>query len=147
MSKPFKLAVLDDDVLNLRLFELNHEMWKTPSIELSLFRESAVALKKVSTSDFDLLITDYEMPGYNGGEVIEKIRSVQAIPIALMTSLSFAELSKLYALPDDVQYFQKPVDFKRIYDLIVTLRDTLSSKASSVQQNSLSKSNIKEQSV
>jgi CheY-like chemotaxis protein len=48
-----------------------------------------MAWKVLQQDDFDLLVTDFQMPGMNGGDLARRVRqepSLSAIPVVLLTA-------------------------------------------------------------
>jgi DNA-binding response OmpR family regulator len=78
-----RILLVDDDpalggylrrVLSSRGFEVVHEL------------DSEGALQRIMTAHFDLLISDIELPGMNGLELLERARQVApGLPVALLT--------------------------------------------------------------
>ena len=64
------------------------------------------ALDLLQTMEFDVVVTDYHMPGFDGGELASAIRAThRTMPIALVTG-------SLAAVPDPTIFdavFEKPV--------------------------------------
>jgi len=82
-SQPGRILLIDDDpalggyltrVLRRGGFEVTHEL------------DSASALRRVEAQAWDLLITDIELPGMNGLELLERVRQlVPGLPVAVLT--------------------------------------------------------------
>src|SRR5947209_9417996 len=78
-----RILLVDDDpalggylrrVLSSRGFEVVHEL------------DSEGALQRIMTAHFDLLISDIELPGMNGLELLERARqAAPGLPVALLT--------------------------------------------------------------
>jgi len=105
-----KILVIDDDARNVRLLEAmllaeGYETWMAPS------GEDALTLVKEKLPD--LILLDVMMPGMNGFEVTEKLKSsasTRMIPIIMITALQDRE-SRLYALQAGAdEFLSKPVD-------------------------------------
>lgn len=104
------ILVVDDDPRNVRLLEAmllaeGYEAWSASSGE--------DALKLVAEKLPDLILLDVMMPGMNGFEVTEKLKSepaTNAIPVIIITALQDRE-SRLYALQAGAdEFLTKPVD-------------------------------------
>ena len=86
--RPRRILVVDDepsvcDSIRLLLTFEGHVV--------STARSAAEALQTLSPDDFDLLITDYAMPGMNGAELASEVRvRFPKIPIILVTA--YAEM-------------------------------------------------------
>ena len=78
-----RILLIDDDpalggylsrVLRSRGFEVTHEL------------DSAGALHRIETEEWDLLITDIELPGMTGLELLDRVRClVPGLPVAVLT--------------------------------------------------------------
>jgi PAS domain S-box-containing protein len=72
---------------------------------------------------FDVLITDFAMPGMNGAELITRCRAIQpGLRVAVITG--FAELGFVEALPQGTDVLRKPIQRK---DLIATVHRLMAS--------------------
>jgi signal transduction histidine kinase len=95
------LAVDDDAIVLLNtvtmLEDLGHAVTETHS--------GSEALAALAASDFDLLLSDFAMPGMNGGELIRQAREVQPTIRAAIVS-GYADLPEGTAL--DVPRLGKP---------------------------------------
>jgi len=82
-----RIVMIDDeeDYLLLCARRLRHHGYR-----VEIFTDAAKALKHIRTSKPDLIITDIKMPGLNGLEVCDCVRSLRqtnSTPIILMTGL------------------------------------------------------------
>jgi CheY-like chemotaxis protein len=82
-----KLVLVVDDEHQIRelfgsvLRQLGH-VWETAC-------DAAEALRKVENTEFDLVFTDFNMPGMNGFELAQEIkRRKQRMPVVLITGSS-----------------------------------------------------------
>lgn len=71
----------------------------------------------------DLIVTDYRLPGYNGIEVIRRIRaaSASAIPAIMMTGDTLVQEEIAATELDNCTVLRKPVDAEQLIALIATL--------------------------
>ncbi len=72
MSAPKRVLVAEDNVVlgDVIRFNLNRS-----GFEVTLARNGEEALRLVSSQPFDILLTDYEMPGIDGGELCHRVRN------------------------------------------------------------------------
>ena len=59
--------------------------------------DSNEALKKITTTDYDIIILDLVLPQTNGLEVCQKIREISNVPI-LILSANNDDMSKILSL-------------------------------------------------
>ncbi len=72
MSEPKRVLVAEDNVVlgDVIRFNLNRS-----GFAVTLARNGEEAFRLVSTQPFDILLTDYEMPGIDGGELCHRVRN------------------------------------------------------------------------
>ncbi|MCE1247920.1 MAG: response regulator, partial [Firmicutes bacterium] len=77
-----KIMHIDDDEELLHLFYLSFE--KYLNIKQSLNLEEAIDL--IKEEEFDAVITDYEMPGFNGLDVLKAVKEINPdLPVIFYT--------------------------------------------------------------
>jgi len=84
-----KRILVVDDSLTTRILERN--ILKAAGYNVTVAVNGLEALTKIATEDYDIIITDVEMPEINGFELTERLREQEKfknIPIILVTSLS-----------------------------------------------------------
>ncbi|HBG49593.1 MAG TPA: hypothetical protein DDW90_08870 [Cyanobacteria bacterium UBA9971] len=84
-----KRILVVDDSLTTRILERN--ILKAAGYNVTVAVNGLEALTKIATDDYDIIITDVEMPEINGFELTERLREQEKfknIPIILVTSLS-----------------------------------------------------------
>jgi signal transduction histidine kinase/CheY-like chemotaxis protein/streptogramin lyase len=81
-----KVMLIDDNETNLRILKIQLKKWKMVVVAVSSGRE---ALKVLSVQkDFDLAITDMQMPEMDGVELSTRIKAMEnATPILLLSSI------------------------------------------------------------
>ena len=102
-----RILLIDDDpalggyltrVLTRGGFEVTHEL------------DSVSALRRVEAQDWDLLITDIELPGMSGTELLERIQLLQpGLPVAVMTAHAAVDDSVAPEWSPTVEFMGKPV--------------------------------------
>jgi DNA-binding NtrC family response regulator len=139
-----KVLLVDDDELvttSLRsflMFELN--------LEPTVFNDSSAALDFLEAQPFDMVISDFVMPGVNGIELLEAARQRRPeAPRVLLTGYA-DNRSAIRALNEAriYHYVEKPWDNQQMRQIVVSavershlarrLMDQLSDAASSVEE-------------
>ena len=102
-----RILLVDDDpalggylrrVLSSGGYEVTHEL------------DSEGALGQVHTKQWDLLITDIELPGMNGLELLERVRElVPALPVAVLTGHPSVDYAVTALRGAAAEFLQKPV--------------------------------------
>ncbi|GKV69133.1 response regulator [Sporosarcina sp. NCCP-2716] len=112
-----KKLLIADDQAGIRM--LLSEVFKNEGYETILASNGEEAVQKLQTSKPDCILLDMKMPGLNGEEILQEIKSrCPDFPVILMSAYDKAETS---AADSDVQadhYFTKPFD---IHDLRRTI--------------------------
>ncbi|MGV3507767.1 MAG: response regulator, partial [Sphingobacteriaceae bacterium] len=81
-----RILVVDDNHTNLRILKLQLEQWKVVPV-LAISGDEALKILK-SDKDFDLVISDMQMPEMDGVELCTKIKEVHnSIPVILLSSI------------------------------------------------------------
>lgn len=115
MSKKHIVLVDDDPMIRM----LVQEYLKAFGFEVSAFDSGADALSALSKTVPDLLVLDLQMPGMNGLEVLEKVRSdprTEPVPV-LMLSANAGEAQAMPGIMAD-QYLEKPFQMKAFLEAV-----------------------------
>jgi CheY-like chemotaxis protein len=113
------ILVVEDDIHIGRLIGLTMPSLGRP-YKFTNVMSGVEALDLWQQNAFDLLLTDYNLPGMNGITLIEKLKEQgAAIPIILFTAYDTPELERAALNLGVSAYMSKPFD---IDDLIETIR-------------------------
>ncbi len=83
-----EILVIDDDPL-IRVSIFDYLVAKAHNVEVASNGVQAVAM--VKKKSYDLIFTDYNMPGMNGDEVFRKIRAINPkVPVFLVSAKYFS---------------------------------------------------------
>lgn len=118
-----KVLVVEDDVTMLEVFKSTIDGW-TLQVDCSLMSSAMEALIDINTIKPDLLITDLNMPGVDGFELLRTLRanaSFSSMVLVAMTGLSTAEIAERGGLPAQAVTIQKPVDMRWLQGFIAAL--------------------------
>jgi len=112
-----KILVIDDDQLQLKLIE---EIFGTKVKKLTTLENGALAKEILQKEQYQLIITDMQMPFYSGLKVIEDIRSLENYKdtpvIALTGKIDFDEHE--YKKLGFNHYMRKPLNINTLYNTI-----------------------------
>jgi two-component system chemotaxis sensor kinase CheA len=91
VPKPGKILVAEDSITSRTLIK---NILETAGYQVTTSVDGADAFTKVRTGDFDIVVSDVDMPKMNGFELTAKIRSdkkLSEIPVVLVTALESRE--------------------------------------------------------
>jgi CheY-like chemotaxis protein len=84
-----RVLVVDDDE---QVLKLEAEILKLAGLAVVTAKDGNAAWKALLAGDFDMLVTDYRMPGVSGVALIRQARIAKLDLPVVMVSASFAEL-------------------------------------------------------
>jgi YesN/AraC family two-component response regulator len=128
MANERKIIIVDDEeIIRSMLKEVLPEMLKETELDclISTFSEPKEVLEiEVGIKEFCLIISDYNMPGMNGIELIKKVKIINPnIKVILMSGLDFEEAKRKmggeFNLVDEL--VSKPFDWLNFKNLIIKL--------------------------
>jgi CheY-like chemotaxis protein len=127
-----KLPVLDTELKNIKVLvvediALNQLLMKTLledfGFEQDIAANGKIAIEKLKTKPYDIILMDLQMPEMNGFEATEYIRKTMNATtpiIALTADVTTADLTKCMAVGMN-DYIAKPVDERLLYSKIIGL--------------------------
>ena len=89
-TAPLKIGLVDDEVSILRLWRT---VLESAGHVVTCCREGASALLAIKAG-CDCVITDYQMPGLDGIEVIRRGRQLSRVPFIMMTAHSQPQVAE-----------------------------------------------------
>ena len=108
---------MDDDPLMLKM--LKEQLREDYDVATAV--SGKIAMKFLERKKTNLILLDYEMPGENGPEVLEKLRAGDAtknIPVIFLTGVPEREkIQEALALKPQ-SYLLKPVDHEKLINAI-----------------------------
>lgn len=113
-----RILIIDDD---RELCNLIKRSMKEEDIEADCCYSGRSALEMIGENEYQLVILDVMMPGYDGFETLERIRKESNLPILMLTSKndSISKVRGLRAGADD--YLTKPFDIDELTARIISL--------------------------
>jgi CheY-like chemotaxis protein len=147
MSTNVKILVVDDNPMVLSMLQ---QALAAVGV-VSTASDSADALLKAVEDPPDLLIADYRMPGMDGRQLLEKLKSRPATAaIAVILMASKADISERLSLQDPIEdHLEKPFflkdavrKIKRVVDRIALEKLAKAASTDGVLRGSLSQMNV-----
>lgn len=149
-----EIVDVDDDLKNIKILvvediALNQLLMKTLLDDFGFERDIAgngkIAIEKLQTKTYDIVLMDLQMPEMNGFEATDFIRNKlhSKIPIiALTADVTTADLAKCKSVGMN-DYIAKPVDEKLLYNKIISLvKKTPNQKNINTSTNLLTKTQL-----
>lgn len=138
---PNRALVIDDESFTLDLFEFE---LKAQGFEVTTASSGKAGIELLEKSDFDVILTDLNMPDINGIEMVKHSRTIRpATEIIVVTGDDSSEPAIEAIREGAFDYILKPVDFDKLFTVvrnaveskrqtaeIKRLRDRLSSRTS-----------------
>jgi len=118
--KHIKILVVEDIALNQLLMKTLLDDF---GFEREIVANGKLAIEKLQTNSYDIILMDLQMPEMNGFEATEYIRNKMnsKVPIiALTADVTTVDLAKCKAVGMN-DYIAKPVDEKLLYNKIISL--------------------------
>jgi DNA-binding response OmpR family regulator len=112
-----KILIVDDNAV---LLETISDLLITYGYEVDILHSATKALKQLGENQYDMIISDVNMPGITGMELLERIRNTvnETIPVILMTG----EITTDYAIKairlGASDFIGKPIDVKGLLHAI-----------------------------
>src|SRR5271156_7054368 len=147
MAQNVKLLLVDDNPMVLGLLKGA----LAPLAKVTTAGDSADALLKAIDDPPDLLVSDYRMPGMDGRQLMEKLKSRPATAgIAVILMASKADISERLSMQDPIEdYLEKPFflkdathKIKRVVDRIALEKLSKAASTDGVLRGNLAQMNV-----
>jgi DNA-binding NtrC family response regulator len=128
-----RILVLDDEpaVVNALRRTLRSAFPKD-AVVIETFDEPEAAVLRAGEQEFDVVISDFRMPGLNGADVLQLVKGLQpdAIRIVVSATTEFVDIMAAVNRAEIFRYMTKPWDQE---DLVATVREAFGRRDSLVQ--------------
>lgn len=120
-SKPSRILVVDD---NSAVLSLTAELLEHMGYLISMAEDGIGALSRLKTDSYDILLTDYEMPGLDGYELaVAAKQQCFGIKVIIMTGHCTDELAERIGASATIDGFlPKPFDLRALNDTLNQVR-------------------------
>jgi DNA-binding NtrC family response regulator len=106
-----RVMLVDDEVLVLRALQRTmRPLLQDAGVQIETFFDPEQALLRCAEVAFDVVMSDYRMPGLNGAEFLQVVKGIQpdAVRLVLSASTDFAEVSNAINRAEVFRYVAKP---------------------------------------
>lgn len=115
-----KIVLVDDNPDFILLFSTVVKQWDLP-VELTCATDGFDGLVKIGQVQPDLIVTDLNMPGMDGFQMVRSLEkshaSFHARRVVVTSALSPDDVRARGGLPPEVVYFQKPIPFAQVQEI------------------------------
>jgi two-component system response regulator HydG/two-component system response regulator AtoC len=119
----YRILLVEDEVNVLKVLSTALKKEKF-DVESAISGEDALVVMK--NNKFDLVLTDYKLPGMNGETLLETIKSHDAsLPVVLLTAYGTIDLAVNAMKKGAYTFLTKPVN---LHLLLTTIRDAIRAK-------------------
>jgi DNA-binding NarL/FixJ family response regulator len=133
METMARILLVDDEVNVLRALQRSLRPAFPPELAMiETFTDPEAALRRCEQVPFDVVVSDYRMPGLNGLELLAAVKALQPDAVRLMLSAT-SDFGVLLEAVNNVRifrYIQKPWSDDELRDV---LRQALASRAAAPQ--------------
>ena len=122
-ARPLRVLVVEDDQNLLRLYKVRLSAWPGDPV-VSLADNGITGLLMIGRSNPDLLITDLDMPGMDGFNmlrVLHQTPEMRHTTIVVVTGLDAAEIERRGGVPQGIEVLPKPIPFDRLKTIATEL--------------------------
>ncbi len=124
---PNRALVIDDDKVTLELFSYQ---LKSENFEVTTAETGAKGLEHAKSSDFDVILTDLNMPDINGIEMVKQSKLISPETEIIVVTGDISTEKAVEAIQVGAfDYITKPVDFEK---LVVVIRNAVETKKQSI---------------
>lgn len=117
MTTPQRLRLLlvDDEIPNLETFQRMYRKL----YDISVAPSGTVALQLLDKSEFDVVLSDFGMPGMSGAEFVTRAKQTQPVAVVMVTGyMNHPEVLELESSGAVFAIVGKPWDKQHVIDVI-----------------------------
>jgi excisionase family DNA binding protein len=117
------VLVVEDDEAARELYKAQFDEWDM-AMDCSFMPSALEALMDIASMRPDLLITDLNMPGVDGMEMLRALKRNQqlaAMQVLVISGLPKEVIAERGGLPPNAQYLEKPINFDWLHGYLSAL--------------------------
>jgi DNA-binding NtrC family response regulator len=112
-----EILIVDDDSATLSALPDTLRL-KLPSVRVETCSTAGAALQRLCQKRYDLIITDWRMPGMNGLALLREARKITATPFIMITGHADLGLLRLAQQAGAFEVLSKPLDRRLLLDAV-----------------------------
>jgi CheY-like chemotaxis protein/nitrogen-specific signal transduction histidine kinase len=128
------ILIVDDSLTNLRILDIQLKIWGMVPTCIS---SAAEALRKIEEQDFDIVLTDFQMPEMDGLTFAKEVRQRRQTPLVLLSS------SGELIVGEDAKFFRaqlsKPIKHSSLFNALLKILGSKPGHSSKLTQKILSR--------
>ncbi len=107
-TRPYRILLVEDDIIQQKI---TASLLRTNGYEVEIAGDGVVALIQLSKSHFDLVLSDVNMPNFDGIQLLEYLKqnNIQ-IPVMFLTSMKYEEIENKIKAYGIQEILGKPVN-------------------------------------
>lgn len=116
-----KILVVDDQLAMRNMFK---KILVSDGFEIVVVEDGGGAYKAAQLTDYDMVITDYYMPVFNGIELTQKLRGLKSyigIPILIVSTENNSKFKESAKLAGATGWFSKPIKQSELLPTVLQL--------------------------
>ncbi|RBA22882.1 response regulator [Herminiimonas fonticola] len=123
-----RVLVLDDEINVLHALQRTlRQIFPDKDFRIEIFSDPEQALLRVGEVSFDIIVSDYWMPGINGIDFLKTVKSIQpdAVRLILSASTEFSTVMEAINQAEIFRFISKPwsqEELKKIFLLAIERR-------------------------
>jgi DNA-binding NarL/FixJ family response regulator len=128
-----RILILDDETAVLNALRRTlRSAFPLETVVIETFDEPEAAVHRAGEQDFDVVISDYRMPGLNGADVLQLVKGLQpdAVRIVVSASTESGDIIAAVNRAEVFRYLSKPWQHE---ELIATVREAFGRRDGALQ--------------
>ena len=115
MTTPLRLLLVDDEIPNLETFQRVYRKL----YDISVAPSGTVALQLLDKREFDVVLSDFGMPGMTGAEFVSRAKRAQPVAVVMVTGyMNHPEVIELETSGAVFAIVGKPWDKQHVIEVI-----------------------------
>lgn len=144
MAGPYRVLIVEDEPLMREYLIASLQRLNPSFVAADAAHDGLAALALFESNSYDLMITDLRMPGMDGLQLIERIRSMgKTLPIIILTGYDEFEYARTALHFGVAEYLLKPLNDDALTETLERLDRLIKQRRNAMQlPNDLSPQNI-----